>query len=269
MSSESVYALIPEVRAPPQKPARYHSKFGGSANAPPTCSTFGFQGTSVVVANVAGSTNNVSVHPTVKSYATFGRAVTEEISPKSFLKKTATQNAAAASVTADGSKRIHDVVKPAIPAKEDKPVMGLKTDKNFVVANAVENILAVPKKNTLRSPTDGRAVERDDYGKVPEYIHKVKAELKQQYELIDSVKVAKAKDAEQFSQLSHAEIQELRAGLQKRWDTLNKEFQTMGFSVETFSQKRRQEQVEAELRSVEAALQKINKPHIFVFDDQK
>ena len=32
--------------------------------------------------------------------------------------------------------------KPAVPKKDEKPIMGLKTNKNFVVTNAVENILA-------------------------------------------------------------------------------------------------------------------------------
>ena len=32
--------------------------------------------------------------------------------------------------------------KPAVPARTDKPIHGLVSDKNFIVANAVENILA-------------------------------------------------------------------------------------------------------------------------------
>ena len=30
--------------------------------------------------------------------------------------------------------------KPAIPGKDEKPIHGLVSDKNFIVANAVENI---------------------------------------------------------------------------------------------------------------------------------
>ena len=32
--------------------------------------------------------------------------------------------------------------KPPVPKKDEKPIMGLVSDKNFIVANAVENILA-------------------------------------------------------------------------------------------------------------------------------
>lgn len=34
--------------------------------------------------------------------------------------------------------------KPPVPSRKDVPVYGVKSSKNFVVANAVENILAVP-----------------------------------------------------------------------------------------------------------------------------
>jgi hypothetical protein len=32
--------------------------------------------------------------------------------------------------------------KAAVPKKDEKPIMGLVSDKNYIVANAVENILA-------------------------------------------------------------------------------------------------------------------------------
>lgn len=35
--------------------------------------------------------------------------------------------------------------KQAVPKRDEKPIHGLVSDKNFIVANAVENILAAPK----------------------------------------------------------------------------------------------------------------------------
>lgn len=35
--------------------------------------------------------------------------------------------------------------KVAVPKHTDRPIHGLVSDKNFIVANAVENILAAPK----------------------------------------------------------------------------------------------------------------------------
>jgi hypothetical protein len=39
-----------------------------------------------------------------------------------------------------------DQRKPPVPKVDEKPVMGLKTNKNFITENAVQNIMAVPKK---------------------------------------------------------------------------------------------------------------------------
>jgi hypothetical protein len=41
----------------------------------------------------------------------------------------------------DGDKR-----KPPVPKPDEKPVMGLRTNKNFITENAVQNIMSVPKK---------------------------------------------------------------------------------------------------------------------------
>lgn len=35
--------------------------------------------------------------------------------------------------------------KVPVPKNDEKPIMGLVSDKNFIVSNAVENILAAPK----------------------------------------------------------------------------------------------------------------------------
>jgi hypothetical protein len=40
------------------------------------------------------------------------------------------------------NRRESETRKPSIPKKDEKPIMGLVSDKNFIVANAVENILA-------------------------------------------------------------------------------------------------------------------------------
>ena len=42
--------------------------------------------------------------------------------------------------------------KPPIVGKDDKPIMGLKSNKNFIVSNAVENILA--RTNYLKFNSD-------------------------------------------------------------------------------------------------------------------
>ncbi len=59
--------------------------------------------------------------------------------------------------------------KPKVPLKGEPPVHGLKSNKNYIVTNAVENILAAPKSMTSeKSWTD-----KKDYGKVPDYLTKI------------------------------------------------------------------------------------------------
>jgi hypothetical protein len=57
--------------------------------------------------------------------------------------------------------------KVPVPKKEEKPIMGLVSDKNFIVSNAVENILAAPK---LPTNSDKDYLKKKNYGKVPQFL---------------------------------------------------------------------------------------------------
>jgi hypothetical protein len=61
----------------------------------------------------------------------------------------------------DGAKKV------PVPKKDEKPIMGLVSDKNFIVSNAVENILAAPK---LPANNDKDYLKKKNYGKVPKYL---------------------------------------------------------------------------------------------------
>ena len=58
--------------------------------------------------------------------------------------------------------------------------MGLVSKKNFIVANAVENILSQAK--TQEKPVD--YLQKEDYGKVPRYIENAKENINREYEHI-------------------------------------------------------------------------------------
>merc|ERR1712141_248115 len=82
--------------------------------------------------------------------------------------------------------------KPAVPKAKDTPLMGLKTTKNFITTNAVENITAVPKnpakkfvdtrngdcQNLIPSGYEPVFVHKKDFGEVPMYLSKRKEEVK-------------------------------------------------------------------------------------------
>lgn len=63
----------------------------------------------------------------------------------------------------------------------DKPIMGLKSDKNFVTANAVDVILMQPKK-TFVEEVD--YLKKKNYGQVPKYISKLKDHVENEYKSI-------------------------------------------------------------------------------------
>lgn len=56
--------------------------------------------------------------------------------------------------------------------------MGLVSDKNFIVSNAVENILAAPK---LPTNSDKDYLKKKNYGKVPKYLQTIKKEIEDEY----------------------------------------------------------------------------------------
>ena len=76
--------------------------------------------------------------------------------------------------------------KAAIPGKDEKPIHGLVSDKNFIVANAVENILAAPK---LPANKEKDFLKKQTYGKVPKYVTKIKTEIEDEYNLVREMQI--------------------------------------------------------------------------------
>ena len=76
--------------------------------------------------------------------------------------------------------------KVAVPKKDEKPIMGLVSDKNFIVSNAVENILAAPKL-----PTNAQKdyLKKKNYGKVPKYMQTIKKEIEDEYQLVREMQI--------------------------------------------------------------------------------
>uniref|UniRef100_A0A7S1MQR1 Enkurin domain-containing protein n=1 Tax=Neobodo designis TaxID=312471 RepID=A0A7S1MQR1_NEODS len=258
--NESVYAIIPPKAEARAAPPMYRSKH---RNLVPSCSTFGLHGTSKVLGNVAGDRDDApEVHPAVKPTGSFGKPVSHTINPKDFLKKT---NAAGASQSKYGTtfKRAPTNPKPSVPTKSDRPVMGLKTDKNFVVANAVESVLTAPKRTVT---AEDRAVDKQNFGQVPGYLTKIKAELKSKASTKEATLAATGQTQDDFEVMSSEEVEQLRAALQARLDNLNKQFQTLSFTLETGTQKKRKETLEKSIDDIEQMLSKLNKRRVLVVD---
>jgi len=109
-----------------------------------------------------------------------------------------------------------------VPKMDEKPIMGLVSDKNFIVSNAVENILAAPK---LPVSTDKDYLKKKNYGKVPKYLQKIKAEIEDEYQLVREMQIEEEADLDrQKFLMDENEKQELIAALKKKWEVVHKEF---------------------------------------------
>lgn len=74
-----------------------------------------------------------------------------------------------------------EIRKPPIPPLVDKPILGLKSDKNYITANSVDVILIQPK----RKSTEGKNyMTKKNYGLIPNCISNIKTQVEIEYRSI-------------------------------------------------------------------------------------
>jgi len=138
---ETIFNLIPKEIIKPPKEQLYRSRFPPDLN--PTGSTFGILCSSYPgVANLNGSIELPrGAHPVTAQHGTLGKPNgMNKILPENFIKKGHLyKTSPPPERIRQGSCEFH--TKPCVPKMYDKPIMGLKSDKNFVTANAVDVIL--------------------------------------------------------------------------------------------------------------------------------
>jgi hypothetical protein len=158
--------------------------------------------------------------------------------------------------------------KPRPPKASERPVQGLVTSKNFITCNAVENILAVPKKTDVRQVS---YMNKKGYGKMPKYLEKVKAEIEDEYNYVQSMQEAYDEEGEDGCRtrvLDNNQKMEMIEGLKTNWDRINKAYQTLSFTLDTPAKKQRKEEFEAQLEQIERDIERLNKGNIFVEEEQ-
>ena len=154
--------------------------------------------------------------------------------------------------------------KAPIPAKDEKPIHGLVSDKNFIVANAVENILAAPK---LPATKEKDMLKKKNYGQVPKYVTKIKTEIEDEYTLIREMQIEEQNERDRQKMLMpEEERQELIAALKKKWEVLHKDFQREAHhgKLDTIGKKSRKQNLEKEMDAIENDIKKLTKNYIFV-----
>merc|ERR1711988_1467170 len=117
-------------------------------------------------------------------------------------------------------KEVKDPLKPPVPRRSEKPIMNLVSSKNFVTANAVENILAAPKKVGVEVKD---YLHKEDYGKVPTYLTKIKNDIQEEYDYIRRLQEEEERMMMESTQrqLTPEEQYALIEGLKAKWEKVN------------------------------------------------
>ena len=219
LQQESIYNLIPKMKITPGKGASYHSRY--PPDMAPTASTFILKNSSFPgVANMSGEYKFPrGAHPILRKSGTFGLPLgAYSPDPHNFHKKGENHK------IYPPTEKLHTLStkkKPPIPSVNDAPILGLKTEKNFIIANAVDNILMKPKKRNFSIENPFHKF----YGKVPDYIKKYRLNHDNELKEIKEIK-RKHQEEEDAKQrlLTEAEVSMLREGLKKKWEFYNRKY---------------------------------------------
>jgi hypothetical protein len=259
---ESIYNLIPKEKILPQKEPTYHSYFPHWLA--PTASTFILSNTSYPnVANMNGDpVFPRGAHPIKGEWRSIGKPLGGyKQDPQNFYKKGHQYKTLPPK---ERTRSMAEIRKPPIPSLADKPIMGLKSDKNYITANAVEAILMAPRK--VRKPSVDY-LNKKDYGKVPKYISKLKAQVEKEYETIREMqKRNEEEDAKRRKVLTLEEIQHLREGLTKKLEQLKYEYGKISHKkkFDTLVCIRKKENLEKDMKTIEEDLKMLNNPNVIV-----
>jgi len=269
---ESIYNIIPPREIQQERLPMYRSKH--NPKLPPTSSSFGGAGTSHPAAmNISGSAQLKLVPD--KPGRTMGRPNGAYArNPLDYMKKSAStskiQSLAEVRRTNPEFLRPSDLkpkLKPDVPKTSDMPVMNLVTSKNFVVANAVETILAAPKKVTSQAKD---YLSKEDYGKAPKYLKNIKGDIQAEYDYIRQLQDnEEAEQASAYRPLAEEERIALLNGLKAKWEAVNTEFQGAAHLTVLDSSGKiyRKEKWEAQLAQIEKDIEKLNRRNITIARD--
>jgi len=157
-----------------------------------------------------------------------------------------------------------DKRKPAVPTRDQKPVMGLRTNKNYITENALHNIMAAPRnpehyhvdtrhgaKFVLEpSGLQPQHIHKKDYGVTPAYVEKRKEEIKKNQEQYDAY-VAEHFRRGTMKQLSEEERCKILSGLKENWEQLHRDYLQLSVVIDTVPKIHYKEKLELQLKQLE------------------
>lgn len=279
---ESIYNLIELREASPVPQALYHSKYPGLL--PPTSSTFGATTTtSIGITNVDGKLKWNPVRSHIRKSATFGPPRDGKRKPKpDMYLKSKSKSFQLPKPTKFNYPQNENERKPFLPKKDEQPIMGLTTNKNFIVCNAIQNILPQSQsdnksqsksKNNNKNNNNISSTKHAEFGKIPQYLTKVKEQINEEYKYIQELR--KEKEERKRSKTAHIELLpeseriNLLNSMKDKWEKINHQYQQMTHLVylDTISKIKRKEQFENSLFKLEKDIERLSKKHVFIRHD--
>lgn len=241
---ESIYNLIPREYAAAQKPPAHSSKFR--------------------------STVKDEYKSGKASYKTMGPAKVETRAPQNFVKKH--EKEPKLPDRTPFKYPDDDRKKPSVPRRDEQPILGLKTTKDFIKQNAVENIMSVPKKPEKnfvdtkggdKQPLDPSGLEpkyihKKDFGTTPKYIERRKEDIQRAQDEYDQY-VAEHFRRGAMKCLTADERDQILDGLKSNWEQLHHEYQGLSVVTDTAPKKNRKERMEAEMKQLERDIDAIER----------
>ena len=250
MDDESIYGLIPLQPNPPAKTERYKSVFHEAVR------------------------DEVKLNKALSK--TMGAAKVPLSDTKNFLKKKQSE-------PQEKKKFVRpnvDQKKPPVPKRDENPVMGIKSNKNFLQTNAVDTIMSVAKKPEPRYvDTSGGTInnlnssglvptytKKEDYGSVPKYLVKRKAMNQENQEAFQNY-LKEQRDRGALCKIGDEERQVILNGLKKNWSELHLQYQGLSVVTDTAPKKARKERMEAEMKQLEKYIDTIEKHRVIYVTD--
>lgn len=180
-----------------------------------------------------------------------------------------------------GKEESNQTRRPPVPHQvNDRPLLGIKTNKNFISQNAIDAIMAVPKKPE-RNMVDTRRgdkfnldpsgmypvyIKKRDFGSVPNYIIARKEEsvrAKEEYEAYMNEYFKKGA----LRTMSDDEREAILTGLKKNWDDLHHKYQALSVVTDTIPKKIKKEKLESEMKTLEKDIELLQRHQLIYIAD--
>eukprot|EP00798_Chlamydomonas_sp_ICE-L_P002685 gene2685-12918_t len=223
---ESIYSLIPREEQIHVPPLRHISRHESKVHP----STLPFGQTKLQGHASFGTPNGTNAHP-----------------PQHFLRKHEKEPVLPTPTSPSNPKT---KLRASVPDRNDKPIMGLTSNKDYITTNAVGVILAKPGK--VPQP-DFQWTSRPGYGMTPAYLKRNMQQVQQEKDSFEQYVRMRTQptDQQHVSQLEPTERKQLLRHLKTKWGTVNTAYQKLSFVLDSDMAKQRKEELERQLAEFE------------------